>query len=258
MLRSPLRWVGGKYRVREKIIALFPPHTCYVEVFSGAAWVLFGKPPEASKSEVLNDLDGELVNFWRVVKHRPAEFSEAASWMLASRELFELTRSLDGIGDEITRAIKFYSVLRLAYGAKRIHNHFGIRREKRPEIHWPLLKEEIAKIVARLRLVWIERLPWSKCISIFDRPDSFFYLDPPYHCETSKSYRHSFTDEDHVALAAVLTRKVRGKWLLSYNDEPFIRHLYRGAGIRLGRLDVKYGLQGGTWKPKRELLIRNY
>lgn len=89
MLKSPLRWVGGKFRVREKIIAKFPEHECYVELFSGAAWVLFGKPAESSKSEVLNDLDGELVNFWRVVKHRPAEFTEAASWMLASRELFD-------------------------------------------------------------------------------------------------------------------------------------------------------------------------
>src|SRR5216684_1901162 len=148
MLRSPLRWVGGKYRVREKIIAKFPPHVCYVELFSGAAWVLFGKPPGTSKSEVLNDLDGELVNFWRVVKHRPAEFTEAASWLLASRELFEEWRPLNGVGGEISRAVRFYAVLRIAYGAKRVNNHFGMRREKRPEIHWPMVKEEVAKIVS--------------------------------------------------------------------------------------------------------------
>lgn len=257
MLRSPLRWVGGKYRVRDKIIPLFPAHTCYVEVFSGAAWVLFGKPPETSKAEVLNDLDGELVNFWRVVKHRCAEFSEAAAWMLASRELFECTRQLDGVGDEIARAVKFYSVLRLAYGAKRVKNHFGIRREKRPEIHWPLLREEVAKIVARLRLVWIEQLPWDRCIATYDRKETFFYLDPPYRCEGSKSYRHMFTDDDHRALAEALLR-AKGKWLLSYNDDPFIRNLYRRQGVRIGSLEVKYALQGGTWRPSKELLIRNY
>jgi DNA adenine methylase len=237
---------------------LFPPHVCYVEVFSGAAWVLFGKPAGMSKSEVLNDLDGELINFWRVVKHRPAEFSEAAGWMLASRELFERSVPLDGIGDEISRAVKFYSVIRLAYGAKRMGSNFGIRREKRPEIQWPELKEEIAKIVARLRQVWIENLPWSRCIATYDRPDSFFYLDPPYRAKGSKSYRHSFTDDDHVALAETLTRVVRGRWMLSYNDDAFIRKLYRRRGLTLGHLDVKYGLQGGSWTPKRELLIRNF
>jgi DNA adenine methylase len=134
----------------------------------------------------------------------------------------------------------------------------GMRRDKRPEIHWPELKEEIAKIVARLRQVWIENLPWSRCIAVYDRPDSFFYLDPPYRAKASKSYRHSFTDDDHLALAETLTRVVRGRWMLSYNDDAFIRKLYRRRGVTLGHLDVKYGLQGGSGTPKRELLIRNF
>jgi DNA adenine methylase len=258
MLRSPLRWVGGKYRVREKIIAKFPPHVCYVELFSGAAWVLFGKPPEVSKSEVLNDMDGELINFWRVVKHRSAEFTEAASWLLASRELFEEWRPLDSLGGEIGRAVRFYAVLRLAYGAKRVQNHFGIRREKRPEIHWPFLREEVAKIVERMRQVWIERLSWDKCITVYDRVDSFFYVDPPYRAGASKSYRHFFSDEDHARLADVLLDSVKGKWLLSYNDDRFIRQLYRRKGITIEPLAVRYGLQGGAWKQAKELLIRNY
>src|SRR5438552_4674528 len=68
MLNSPFKWVGGKSRLRKAIIDLLPPHTCYVEPFAGAAWVLFGKPP--SDVEVLNDIDQELVNFFRVVKYR--------------------------------------------------------------------------------------------------------------------------------------------------------------------------------------------
>lgn len=258
MLRNPLRWVGGKYRVREKIIAKFPPHSCYIELFSGVAWVLFGKPPEISKSEVLNDLDGELINFWRVIKHRPAEFTEAASWLLASRELFEEWRPLDSIGSEIGRAIRFYGILRLAYGPKRVHNHFGIRREKRPEIHWPFVREEVAKIVSRLRGVWIERLPWERCVRTYDRADSFFYIDPPYRVDCSKSYRHFFSDEDHARLADVLIDGVKGRWLLSYNDDAFIRQLYRRRGITIEPLAVRYGIQGGFWKKAKELLIRNY
>ena len=71
MLNSPFKWVGGKSRIRKAIIPLLPPHTCYVEPFAGAAWVLFGKP--LSDVEVLNDIDQELVNFFRVVREQPQE-----------------------------------------------------------------------------------------------------------------------------------------------------------------------------------------
>ena len=71
IINSPFKWVGGKSRLRKQIIPLLPKHTCYVELFSGAAWVLFGKPP--SDVEVLNDLDQELVTFFRVVKEKPEE-----------------------------------------------------------------------------------------------------------------------------------------------------------------------------------------
>jgi len=258
MLRSPLRWVGGKSRLREKILERFPEHTCYVELFSGAAWVLFGKDPATSKSEVLNDMDGELVNFWRVIKHRPAEFTEAASWLLASRELFQEWRELNGVGGEIARAVKFYAVIRIAFGAKRVQNHFGVRRMKRPELHWPEEKENVAKIVDRLRVVWVERLPWEKCVETYDTPATFFYVDPPYRVETAKAYRHFFTDEDHARLADRLQQGVKGKWLLSYNDDPHIRRLYRGRGVTIEQVKTRYGLQGGLWKKATELLIRNY
>lgn len=258
MVRSPLRWVGGKYRVREKIIARFPPHVCYVELFSGAAWVLFGKPPETSKSEVLNDLDGELINFWRVIKHRPAEFTEAASWLLASRELFDEWKPLPGTGSEVGPAIRFYAVLRIAYGAKRVNNHYGMRREKRPEIFWPSLREETQTVIARLRQVWVERLSWEKCIDAYDRKATFFYVDPPYRLEGAKAYRYFFTDEDHTRLADRLLG-ARGKWLLSYNDDEFIRRLYRGKGVRIEPLRLRYSLQGGgAWRHANELLIANY
>src|SRR4051794_21454863 len=83
MLNSPIKWVGGKSRLRKQIISLLPPHTCYVELFAGAAWVLFGKPP--SNVEVLNDIDQDLVNFFRVVKEKPEELIASFDWELVSR-----------------------------------------------------------------------------------------------------------------------------------------------------------------------------
>jgi len=93
MIRSPFKWVGGKSRLRKTIISMLPPHECYVEVFAGAAWVLFGKQP--SKIEVLNDIDGEVINFFGVVKERPEELIASFEWDLVSREEFERLRDMD-------------------------------------------------------------------------------------------------------------------------------------------------------------------
>lgn len=257
MLRSPIRWLGGKFCIRKEIVRLMPPHECYVEVFSGAGWVLFGKPPELSKAEVLNDLDGELVNFWRVIKHRPAEFTEAMEWGIASEELFHEWKPLPGVGGEVGRAVRFYVVCRLAFGARMNKPSFGYKFNKRPELFWADVKEEAKAVVQRLRQVWIRRLPWEDCIRLYNRPTTFFYLDPPYHCAGAKGYRHWFTDEDHARLADVL-RGVKAKWLLSYNDDPFIRRLYRWRGLQMRELSWTYSAAKGKRPLGKELLIANY
>jgi len=263
MLRSPLRWVGGKFRIREKILAKFPRHQCYVELFSGAAWLLFAKDPATSKSEILNDLDGELVNFWRVIKHRPAEFTEAAAGLLAARELFNEWKPLPGVGGEVARAVKFYAVIRLAFGAKRMGCAYIAKVSRRPELTWVKAKEEVSKVVERLSIVWVERMPWDHCVKAYDRPDTFFYVDPPYRAPGAKSYRHWFTDEDHTRMADVLMGRVRGRWLLSYNDDPFIRQLYRGRArggrrVTIEQIAVPYSVMGVSRKRVQELLIRNF
>src|SRR3972149_5511738 len=106
MVNSPFKWVGGKSRLRKQIISLLPKHTCYVEPFSGAAWVLFGKPP--SDVEVLNDIDQELVNFFRVVKDKPDELIASFEWELVSRAEFTRLASLDSTQlTDVERAHRF-------------------------------------------------------------------------------------------------------------------------------------------------------
>ena len=86
-MNAPICWLGGKSRLRKKIIQCLPEHVCYVEVFGGAGWVIFGKEP--SKVEVYNDIDGELVNFFRVVKNCHKAFVQAFDWILVSRKLYK-------------------------------------------------------------------------------------------------------------------------------------------------------------------------
>src|SRR5438105_2379651 len=103
---SPFKWVGGKSRLRKQIVRLLPEHSCYVEVFGGAAWVLFAKKPSAV--EVLNDIDEELITFFRVVKQRPEELLAAFNWDLVSRAEFDRLAGSDPRKlNEVERAHRF-------------------------------------------------------------------------------------------------------------------------------------------------------
>ncbi|MDO9347661.1 MAG: DNA adenine methylase, partial [Anaerolineales bacterium] len=117
MVNSPFRWVGGKSRLRKHIVALLPPHSCYVEPFAGAAWVLFAKPP--SDVEVLNDIDQELVTFFRIVKEKPEELVASFEWELASRAEFQRLASLNPAElTDVQRAHRFYYLIMAGWGGE--------------------------------------------------------------------------------------------------------------------------------------------
>lgn len=98
-MKSFIGWVGGKSQLARHIISQIPAHTCYVEVFGGAGWVLFAKDKSSSAVEVYNDVNGELVNLFRVVKHRSAALAEALNLMLYSHEIYrKFQRELGGEG----------------------------------------------------------------------------------------------------------------------------------------------------------------
>src|SRR3989337_452038 len=123
-INSPFKWVGGKSRLRKQIIALLPKHTCYVELFSGAAWVLFGKPP--SDVEVLNDLDQELITFFRVVKEKPEELIASFEWELVSRAEFERLANEDPAQlTDIQRAHRFYYLIMAGWGGELDYPRFA-------------------------------------------------------------------------------------------------------------------------------------
>ena len=122
-VNSPFKWVGGKSRLRKHIIPLIPTHTCFVDLFAGAAWVLFGKPP--SDVEVLNDIDGDVVNFFRVVKEKPEELIASFEWELVARSEFEhlAEQDLTTLTD-IQRAHRFYYLIMAGWGGELNYPRF--------------------------------------------------------------------------------------------------------------------------------------
>jgi DNA adenine methylase len=111
-------WLGGKRRLASSILPLFPAHTCYVEPFAGAAALFFLKEP--SDTEVLNDINGELVNLYRVVKHHLEELVRQFKWALVSREMFKWLQAtpIDTLTD-VQRAARFYFLQKACFRRPR-------------------------------------------------------------------------------------------------------------------------------------------
>ena len=254
-MKSPLLWLGSKSQLRDTIISMIPEHKTYVEVFAGGAWVLFGKPMEISRAEVLNDIDGELINFYRVVKRKSGAFLKGFEWLLVSREIFNQLKDVDPscLAPE-ERAVRFFYLMRASILGKRYS--FYSCAARRPNLNLDRLEEIVRAVHERLKRVTIEHRDFEKLISMYDRPETFFYLDPPYW--QMHLYRYNFRKEQHKRLAEML-RALKGKFILSYNDVRDIRKLYRGLTIQT--VKPRYSAQGMSGKTTRkgnELLIRNF
>jgi DNA adenine methylase len=249
---GPLPYIGGKNRLAKKIISMLPEHTTYVEAFAGGAQVLFHKQP--SNVEVLNDLDFDIVNFYRVCQWHYEEFVRYLRFSLASRKLHELhVKSDPATLTDIQRAGRFFYLQKNSFGGLILKQkfHYGITQ---PSNYNPeRIPEIIEKTHKRLARVQIESLPYEQILEKYDRPTTFFYLDPPYW--GPKLYRFNFTDDDFVRLAERLV-KLQGKFILSLNDRPEVRATFKK--FRIEREEIAYTAQAKPGKRYGELLITNY
>lgn len=254
-INSFMAWVGGKKALRDEILARFPRnYKRYIEVFGGAGWVLFHKPP-GNDFEVFNDFNGNLVNLYRCVREQPEALRDELRYMLNSRLDFEYMKGMlhsQAMLPDVRRAAYYYALIRYSYAAGT--STFG----SQPHTMWnnfPLVESA----AGRLQKVVIENKDCVKLIRQYDRPESFFYCDPPYY-NADQYYEAVSTDGfDHTGLANALLG-IKGKFLLSYNDCPEIRALYDRPGIvvegisRLSNIAQRY--ENGKQYP--ELLISNY
>ena len=254
-INSFMAWVGGKKALRDEILARFPRnYKRYIEVFGGAGWVLFHKPP-GNDFEVFNDFNGNLVNLYRCVREQPEALRNELRYMLNSRLDFEYMKGMlhsRAVLPDVRRASYYYALIRYSYAAGT--STFG----SQPHAMWnnfPLIESA----AGRLQKVVIENKDCVKLIRQYDRPESFFYCDPPYY--NADQYYEAVSSDgfDHAGLADALLG-IKGKFLLSYNDCPEIRALYDRPGIvvegisRLSNIAQRY--ENGKQYP--ELLISNY
>lgn len=220
--RPLLRYHGGKWRIAPWIFSQFPPHQIYCEPFGGGGSVLLRKPRSAE--EVYNDLDGEVVNLFRVARDRGGELVQAIELTPYSREEFNssftptknaverarrtLLRSFGGFGGNLTRPNRDATPQRTGFRASTANGHNGQGYAG----EWRDFPQALRRIIDRLRGVIIENRPACEVMLAHDSPATLHYVDPPYvhstrgfDCGgTHRGYRFEMSDAEHRELAAVL------------------------------------------------------
>ena len=203
-LNPPLSWHGGKSRFTSKIIALFPPHHTYVEVFGGSGAVLLAKQP--SSVEVYNDIDPGLANLFRVI-HDPKlcrRLERACRNTLYARSEFDLAR--EPSDDPVERARRFLVRHRMSRGGLGEQWSFSVKESRHgmgSEVwSWLATIERLSRLHERLQRVYIEQSDWREVLQRYDDPETLFYADPPYQQDTRVGgrYTHEMNRRDHDEL----------------------------------------------------------
>lgn len=248
---GPLAYIGGKRRIAKKLIALLPEHTTYVEPFAGGAQVFFAKSP--SKVEVLNDLSGEVVNFFRVCQHHPDELIRCLKFAVVSRSLYLLLQQQDpSLLTDVQRAARFLYLQKNSFGGLVNNQHFHICVSQPPNFNLESLPTLIDAASKRLARVQIESWPYEKILERYDRDTTLFYLDPPY--VGVSLYKFNFKDADFALLGERLGR-IQGRFLLSINDHPIAREAFGRFHMR--EIPISYTSARSVPRVK-ELIFANY
>ena len=252
-MKGPLSYVGGKNRFISKILPLIPAHITYIEPFAGGAQIFFQKTP--AKVEVLNDLDGELVNFYRVCQAHHEELLRYLRFLVVSREWYKRLQATPPESmTDIQRAGRYFFLQKNTYGGRVANQSYAAHVLQPPSFTRERLVRVIDETHKRLERVQIESLPYEKAIRKYDRPTTFFYIDPPYY-GVKGLYRFDFEHSQFEQLAQLL-RTIKGKFLLSTNDHPEVRKLF--ADFQMESFSVAYTLQPHAGRRYKELLIKNY
>jgi DNA adenine methylase len=222
-LSPPLKWHGGKHYLAPRIIALMPPHRHYVEPFAGGLAVLLAKDP-AGVSELVNDLNSRLMNFWRVLQNESLfeRFRRQVEAIPLARAAWQEAHGHTYGKDPVTDAVAFFVDCRQSRAGEMASFTPPTRTRTRRGMNgnvseWLGAVEGLPAVHARLRRVFLEKLPALELIPREDTAETLFYCDPPYLAETRASpdaYACEMTEADHRDLLDVL-RSCRGKVMLS-------------------------------------------
>lgn len=257
-------WYGGKFSHLDWLLPLLPKADHYCEPFAGSAAVLINRDP--SPVETYNDLDGEVANFFRVLREQKEKLVEAIGLTPFSREEFEkaIGEPIDNLSG-LERARRFYirarqvrtGLAQKASSGRWAHCRLTSRAGMAGAVsRWLGAVEHLPDIAQRLLRVQIENAPATEVILRYDSESTLFYCDPPYPHDSrgdSKAYAHEMNDNAHRELALVL-KSVKGKVALSSYRSPLMDELLKGWRS----IEAPSKLCHSVKTPRREVLWVNY
>ncbi|MCM3130545.1 DNA adenine methylase (plasmid) [Paenibacillus urinalis] len=258
VVQTGLRYFGGKAKLAHSIIPYLPDHHCWVDLFGGAANMTIAREP--SKVEVFNDKDGDLINFYMMLRQQKEQLIEDLASLPTSRFLYETWLREEMPEDPYERAVRYFYLLRQSiipmpnqpsgWRAGRVKNCAS-------DYQSSILK--LDSFEKRFRNVMIECLDYREIIKRYDGPEVFFFIDPPY-VGRENCYKGGFRQEDHVELAEML-KHIEGKCLVTYYGDPLVLELYKDWNYVT--LEAKVGSvvkasEGQKRRTETEYLFMNY
>lgn len=248
-------YVGGKKQLAARVIERLGrfPHRVYAEPFVGMGGVFFRRP-SAPKVEAINDRSRDVATFFRILQRHFQPFMDMLKWQVASRAEFE--RLLETPPDTLTdleRAARFLYLQKLSFGGKVAGRSFGIDTHAPARFNTQRLVPLLEAAHERLGGVTIECLTWQDFLAKWDRPETLFFCDPPYWGSEHYYGREMFSRDEFTALAKAL-KGLRGRFVLTLNDVPEVRALFKWA--RIESEELSYSVAGGDKaKAVREVII---
>lgn len=248
-------YLGGKARLAKTIIARInqTPHQAYAEPFVGMGGV-FLRRDKKPEYEVINDYNGELVNFFRILqRHHRAFVEEMLQVSLTLRAKFNrLFNTSPETLTDLERALRFLYLQRSALGGKVSGRNFGVSPDRPAKFNALRLEGRLEQLHRRLSGVVIENLSYEDFIPRHDGQERLFYLDPPYW-GNEKDYGKEGVERADFQKMAVLLKSLKGRFILSLNDRPEVRETFKDFHIE--KVKTRYSIAAKAHKVVGEVLI---
>lgn len=264
-LSAPFGYYGSKQRLSARIVAMLPPHNAWVDAFCGSSAITLAKQP--APIEVINDLNGEIVNFFRQLRDNPDDLSRLVRLTPYSREELRISRIAEPGLTEIERARRFFVAAMMAIngcfgsaeGGFSFSNSYTRRGMEARVSRWSSAAENLDLVAKRLKTVRIENKDAvDLLINFADRPAALVYLDPPYLADRVQGYDHDQACADfHERLLKQATRAKCMILISGYDHELYNDYLSERSGWRKKRIKATTRSNNGKDSSREEIIWYN-
>jgi len=243
-VRPVAPYQGGKNRLAKTLTARIEatPHELYAEVFVGMGGVFFRRT-RRPKAEVINDYSRDVATLFRILNRHYTAFIDMLRYQLTSRaDFIRLVETRPDLLTDLERSARFLYLQRAGFGGKVNKRSFGVSMDRPARFDLSKIEVMLQDVHERLTGVTIECLDWRDFLTRYDRPATLFYLDPPYYgCEDDYG-KELFSRDDFIDMAKALGA-LKGRFILSLNDRPEVREIFRGFEIEA--VETTYSVGGG-------------